>query len=132
MPAQGPNWSELAICQGLSAAEIDAVFAGAPKLHLTDGETLFGEGDAGDALYLILEGKIEVSKVDGGGRAQRLATVESGHVLGEMSLISENVNRSASAKAMGNATVLKVAVEPFRKLLAQNNVPALKLVHNLA
>ncbi|MBW2622599.1 MAG: cyclic nucleotide-binding domain-containing protein, partial [Deltaproteobacteria bacterium] len=64
-----------------------------------DGDTIFEEGNAGDWIYTILSGEVEVYKMVGGKKVVIDLLIE-GDILGEVSFIDKK-NRSASAKARG-------------------------------
>jgi CRP-like cAMP-binding protein len=51
------------------------------------GAEIIREGDGGDFMLMLLEGRIEVHKRDRWNTPQLLASVESGRTLGEMSMI---------------------------------------------
>src|SRR3989337_3026762 len=51
------------------------------------GAEVIREGDGGDFMLMLLEGRIEVHKRDRWNTQQLLAAVESGRTLGEMSMI---------------------------------------------
>jgi CRP/FNR family cyclic AMP-dependent transcriptional regulator len=51
------------------------------------GAEIIREGDGGDFMLMLLEGRIEVHKRDRWNTQQLLAAVESGRTLGEMSMI---------------------------------------------
>src|SRR4051812_26468554 len=51
------------------------------------GTEIIREGEAGDFMLMILEGKVEVRKRDREKRPQLVATVDAGKTLGEMSMI---------------------------------------------
>ena len=51
------------------------------------GAEIIHEGDAGDFMLLVIEGSIEILKLDPRGLPQRLAVAGPGKTLGEMSLI---------------------------------------------
>ena len=118
---------KLAICQGLTATELAPLDAIAVESTLKKGTRLFGEGEAGDALYVVLSGVVEITKKD-----QLLASLEAGAAVGEMSLIVEGEKRSANAYAQSDVTLIKLPAAGFQKLLAHNDPGALKVVHNLA
>jgi CRP/FNR family transcriptional regulator len=73
------------------------------KLQFTDGQVILKEGSFGDALYLILAGKVEVSKVIDGKKAI-VACLSAGSVLGELSFIDKKP-RPASAIAVGDVEI---------------------------
>src|SRR5689334_4968306 len=85
---------QIPICKGLSAAEAKAVFDIAEELSVARGTHVFEEGDPGDGVYVLLEGAAEIVKQE-----QTLAKLSDGSVIGEMSLISGNAARSATAVA---------------------------------
>jgi len=78
------------------------------------GETLFREGDASDAMYVIKSGRIAITKAKGTGEII-LAEKKAGEMLGEMAFF-DNKPRSAGAKAAQDAEVIML---PFSALLAQ-------------
>lgn len=118
---------KLAICQGLSAAELPNLEQIAVESQQKKGSKLFDEGEPGDALYVVLEGKVDITR-----KAQLLATLEAGSAVGEMSLVVDGEVRSATAVAASDVKLLKLPAAGFRQLLAKNDPGALKLVHNLA
>lgn len=114
------------MCNGLSAANVEELVAISEEKAARKGETLFREGELGDSVLVVLEGKVLVTK-----REATLATLEAGSVLGEMSLLGGDV-RSATAAATTDLKYLAIANGAFQKLLAKENLAALKVVHNLA
>ena len=80
-----------------------------PDRHLDDGETLCAEGAMEDKMYILLSGKLEISKMK-----KRIDIAGPGEYLGEMSLI-DSQSRSASVKAMGETLVMEIDKETFEK-----------------
>ena len=120
------------LCRGLSESEIRTVHALAEEHPLAAGTALFAEGDAGDAVYLVLEGEVAIEKRDGAGQARALATLGVGALLGEMTLVQPGTTRSASARATGSTRLLRISSPRFQGLLQQDAVAALKVVRNVA
>ena len=75
------------------------------------GQTVFHEGDMGDALYVVVRGKIGI---ESGG--ERLATLGPGEAFGEMAVLDE-VPRSGSAVVEEEAEVLRIGSEEFYEIL---------------
>ncbi|HEX4621924.1 MAG TPA: cyclic nucleotide-binding domain-containing protein [Myxococcaceae bacterium] len=123
---------QIPIFRGLTEQEATSIIEMAEETSVKKGDTLFKEGEAGDALYVVLEGSVHVLKKDRAGTEQELAKMGDGSVLGEMSLVAGSANRSASAVALSDVKLLRVSSQRFSKLLAANEVGALKVVHNLA
>jgi CRP-like cAMP-binding protein len=53
----------------------------------TDGMEVIREGDGGDFMLILVEGRVEVRKQDRWNTPQLIAAIEPGRVLGEMSMI---------------------------------------------
>ena len=80
-------------------------------LLLGKGETLFEQGDRGDALYVVAEGEVLV--LINGVEVNRLGV---GECLGEMALL-DGQPRSATVTAATDASLLLVTAVGFQKLL---------------
>ncbi|MDQ3928531.1 MAG: cyclic nucleotide-binding domain-containing protein, partial [Chloroflexota bacterium] len=76
------------------------------------------EGTPGDALYIIIDGEMEVIKRSGKQNLV-LGVRKTGDVLGEMSLIEE-VPRMATVRALRDSQVLGISQNGFHQLLAGN------------
>jgi CRP-like cAMP-binding protein len=121
---------EMALCRGLSGAELDAIAAIVETKEVAAGRELFREGDPGDGLFLVVAGEIDVIKR--GPRGDRsLARMGAGGVLGEMSLITADV-RSATGRATVDSRVLRLPVQRFRTLLDGGSPAALKIAAAIA
>lgn len=83
--------------------------------HATDTQ-LFAHGDPGDCLYLILEGKIRISRNVPGMGEEALAVLGPGDVFGEMCLFDE-APRSADARVHEACRLLALSKERFTDLL---------------
>ncbi|QDI76403.1 Crp/Fnr family transcriptional regulator [Leisingera aquaemixtae] len=77
----------------------------ATEVRLRQGEVLFEQGDAGDALYAIAEGALEFSVLSASGRKLSLDMMRPGAVFGEITLFDP-----------GERTATAIAAEPSRVL----------------
>jgi len=84
------------------------------------GQTLFGEGDAADGAFLVLEGEIVLSA------KQQERRVGPGALIGETALVAE-VLRGATAKALGEASALRIPRATFRRVLGEFPDAAVKV-----
>jgi CRP-like cAMP-binding protein len=82
---------------------------------LAPGTTIIAEGEAGRGLYVVLNGEVDVSKVDGSDKVL-LATLRAGDVFGEISLLHEGPT-TATVTTGTNTTVLFLGREFFQKLI---------------
>jgi len=98
-----------------------------PTWRFKKGETIFQVGDPGQALYVVLSGKVKIFRESLEGKNKLLAYVHPGEVFGEMSLV-EDRPRSASALAVAPTSVLVLFRDTYLNLLKRFPL----LGHNLA
>jgi PPM family protein phosphatase len=87
-----------------------------------DGEAVIREGDKGDELFIVLEGKVLVSR---GGQA--LTQLGPGEFVGEMALI-RSVPRSATVTAVGEAELIAIRRGDFFEILRKEHEVAVKML----
>jgi CRP-like cAMP-binding protein len=117
--------------QRLSSLEINFLTSLSRERKLKPDEVLFREGEAGDAMYVVLEGRIRISKYIPGAGEEALAFVERGDYFGEMALI-DNQPRSAEARAHDDgAVVLAIPKNVVEGLLDMRKVASLRLLRIL-
>ncbi|MCJ7596707.1 MAG: TIGR02266 family protein [Desulfobacterales bacterium] len=68
-----------------------------------DGQIIIKEGSAGDWIYVVLSGNVEISRMIGGSKVV-MGRLEPGETFGEVGFIG-NVKRTATAKAVGKTTL---------------------------
>lgn len=97
---------------GLTDAQRSAAAASSTMVRVPAGAWLFREGDAGDALYVVRTGRLEVLRGD-----VVIRVLGAGAALGELALVTEG-DRSASVRARRETEVLRLGREDFASLLA--------------
>ncbi len=111
---------------GLTDAQLDRLVQGGEIVDLSAGETLIAEGDMADALYVVLDGELAVTK-----RADRseipLARVGPGSLQGEMAAF-EGGRRLATVRATTSAEVLRIPIGAVRDLLDAGPDVALAII----
>ena len=98
--------------------------------HLRPGQTLFSEGQAGDAWFVVYEGEVDVSTATAVGE-ETIDHLGARACFGEMAIL-DGSPRSATVRASADATVLRFPREAFRHLLEDGNLAAYKLVLQMA
>ena len=86
------------------------------EVELSPGEQLFAAGDPGDALYIVVDGEVDVLTDDG----ILLERLTSGACLGEIALLDGGV-RSAGAKAKGAANLKRLDRDSFKRVLPSSS-----------
>jgi CRP-like cAMP-binding protein len=80
------------------------------------GAFVFREGDPGNAMYVVLSGKVRISKTVEGVGEEALAILEPGAFFGEMALLDE-APRSADARAHATCILAELRREELEQLL---------------
>lgn len=96
------------------------------EISLAPSEILFNEDDLENAMYLILEGELDVYK-----GPKQIAVLGPGQYLGEMSLI-ESKARSASARAEKQTLLMEINEEHFHTYLASEPQALLSIMRTLS
>jgi len=107
---------KLSIFAGLSEPEIDLVASCGKQLEFQEKDIIFQEGDQGRALFVVLEGAIQISTVVLEDLEKPIVTLSKGGVFGEVSLIDQNP-REVRATAMTASTLLQINAEDFENVL---------------
>ncbi|HYL05458.1 MAG TPA: cyclic nucleotide-binding domain-containing protein [Thermoanaerobaculia bacterium] len=117
--------------QGLSRRELMTLATFSKEERFAAGASLFQEGDEGNEMYVVLEGKVMISKFIPGAGEEALAILDRGDFFGEMSLI-DGEPRSADARAYGGPlTVLSLDQATVREILAMDPHAALEFMQLL-
>lgn len=93
------------------------------------GEIIFSEGEIGEHVYLIQNGKVRVFKLIS-DQERTLAILGPGDFLGEMAII-EKKPRSASAEALEESKMLVLDQNTFEELIKSNGEIALRIIKRL-
>jgi CRP/FNR family transcriptional regulator, cyclic AMP receptor protein len=117
--------------RGLSAGEMKLLATFSSEERIRDGSMVFREGEAGDKLYIVLDGRVRISKFIPGVGEEALAVLDRGDFFGEMALIDDKV-RSADAKAHdGDATVLSIDRATLNEILSMDPHASLQFLNLL-
>ncbi|MGD0676620.1 MAG: cyclic nucleotide-binding domain-containing protein [Polyangiaceae bacterium] len=106
----------------LTERELLRVMQAVQVREFRDGELVIREGDRGDELFIVLEGKVRVSRGD-----QTLLELGQGEHVGEMALI-RSVPRSASVTAVGAAELIAIRRADFFEILRKEHEVAVKML----
>jgi CRP-like cAMP-binding protein len=97
----------------IAGEELSSIARIADQVDVEPNQLVFKEGDEGDAMYLIVGGKVKVHAGD-----HVFAELGERQVFGEMSLLDAEP-RSASITALTDLTLLKIARDDFTEILAE-------------
>ena len=92
-------------------------------------EVIFREGDAGDGLYIVIDGNVRISKHTASGE-EALAVLEANAFFGEMALVDFST-RAANAVANVPTETFFIPLKELRALIEAQHGIALKVLFAL-
>ncbi|CAB4623651.1 unannotated protein [freshwater metagenome] len=108
-----------------------ALRASLVERNVVKGEVLFAEGEPGDRMYVIVEGKVKLGQTSVDGRESLLAVLGPAEMFGELSLFDPGPRR-LTATALTDAIVLGLGNDQLRPWLAGRPEVAAALLQALA
>jgi CRP-like cAMP-binding protein len=95
------------------------------------GHVVFHEGDPGDRLFVVMAGKVKISRSAADGRENLLAVLGTAEMFGELSLFDPGP-RTASVSAITDSTLASLDHDDLRPLLSERPGVAVELLQALA
>jgi CRP-like cAMP-binding protein len=123
VPEDGPFESlldllrQVSLFDGLLPVHLQRIAFLVQEVTYGSGEAVFRHGDEGDGLYLILEGAVRISRTVSGMGEEALAVLRPGMYFGEMSIVEDDVPRSADAIAHEKSRLLRLPKDDLRDLM---------------
>jgi CRP-like cAMP-binding protein len=102
--------------QTLSLEQVRNIARVAERRELQGGEVVFTEGSGGDEMFVVLSGRVRISKKVPGVGEEALAILEPGAYFGEMAMIDESA-RSADALAHTACALAVIKREALDQLM---------------
>ena len=94
------------------------------------GKVLFRQGDRGDAAYLIIDGEADIL-IDTPSGPLTVATLGANDIVGEMAILGD-VPRTATVQAKGRLVALRIAKDPFMRMVREFPNMAVSIMRELA
>ena len=88
-------------------------------LTLRSGETLYDAGDEADSVYILLTGRLLVTNKKADGREEVLSTVLGGEIIGEVALLTEQV-QAETVYATRDSDLVRLSKRCLGKMLERN------------
>ena len=114
----------------LQPKELRVVDALLHERHYLDGEVIFDQDEEGQALYIVLSGKVLICR-QGEPETGRIAEVAEGSMFGELALL-DGSPRSAQARADGDCKLAALSRADFKGLVETHALIASKIAIQLA
>lgn len=123
--------ADVSLFAGLPGHVLDDLARESRPRRYAAGQVLWNEGDPGDALLVLEDGQLRISRVTGAGVEVVLAVVEAPAALGELALL-DGAPRDASVVAQRPVEVRFIARSAFLALLRREPAVVEGLLHTLA
>ena len=115
----------------LDEAAAVSLRASMDSVKIAKGSILFKEGDEGEHLYVIIDGKLKLGTSSGDGRENLLSILGPGEMFGELSLFDPGP-RTSTATAVTDAKLLSLGHEKVIPWLKQHPEVSLQLLTRLS
>src|SRR5262245_43231639 len=115
----------------LTSDDVRQLLPACDELTLSAGQTVFEAGTAERALYVVLEGTVEVDVEPPRAQERVVAELGPGSVFGESSFFHASPH-SGTVKARTDVRLLRLNREAFDTLLQGGNMAALRIAANAA
>ena len=118
---------------GLTDDQVGRILELARPQVFAEGATIVEEDQKGSSCYFITSGRvdIEIRPPFAGARMQKIATIKSGEVFGELSLV-DGFLRSATARAIEPTEVMAFENTAMEKLMEQDPRIGYRVMKNIA
>lgn len=103
----------------LGDAELAKVARLLKEVKVAENDVIFDQGGPGDALYIVLQGRVRIATTDHFGRERVLAFYGPGEFFGDMAVLT-GAPRSATASASTPVRLLQLRKEEFDLLVTTN------------
>ncbi|MEY4498779.1 MAG: hypothetical protein RJA40_884 [Actinomycetota bacterium] len=131
MPQEDEVVRRAPLFTALDDAAAASLRASMDTVKIAKGSILFKEGDDGEHLYVIIEGKLKLGTSSGDGRENLLSILGPGEMFGELSLFDPGP-RTSTATAVTDSKLLSLGHEKVIPWLKQNPEVSLQLLTRLS
>jgi len=104
------------VFKGIPDSDLAVIAQNTAFLKVDKGSYIFYRGDPSDGVYFVATGSVQIIINSDDNREIIVYSVEEGGVIGELSIF-ENHHRSATAVALSESKLFKIANEKFVKII---------------
>ena len=130
-PVQQLNLNQIPLFADLNQQEVGDVLRICERTTYAENAVICHQGEPGDSMYIIAEGKVAVRIQGPDGKPIDVATLMPGEILGELALIDEQP-RSASVVAVDKVRAYKLDRAKFVMLREQLHPAAYKVLKRIS
>jgi signal transduction histidine kinase len=116
---------------GISQLEIDELVTRSQVKNYPPKTILCHEGKSEDKFYILLDGKVDVTKTINNAEERQLKELEAGDFFGEMAIL-HNAPRAATVISSSHVTVLEIDKENFDRVIQRSSTISAAMVREIS
>ena len=137
MPNANPKHLEALLLQqlpqllgDLEPAAVELLLTHLEWVEIAGGQPLMTQGEPGDAMYLLVSGRLRTYIDDGVGGQRAVREISRGQIVGEMSLYTDEP-RSATLVAIRDSVLVRLGKEAFKRLISISGQVSIALTRQI-
>ncbi len=119
------------VFEPLSPEELEEIGRRAPDVFLDEGKVFVAPWDAGERLFVLKRGRVQVYEVTPEGEEITLSVVEGGNMFGQMALTGQELS-GVYARAMVPSVICSLTRRDLEQIILNHPEVGLRLVRHLS
>ena len=116
----------------LTDAELGIIAQKVVRENYPKGTAIFKDGEPTKGIYLLKNGKVEISKNTPDGWKQPLAILTENHIFGELAIIEDKKTHGADATAIETTEVFMIKTDDFKAFEKTDAIMMYKVMRTIA
>lgn len=122
---------QAALFRGVAGPDVDALCRRFEFARAVAGDTIYAQGELGHGLYVLVSGKVKLTRATNDGRHHLVAVLGPGEQFGELAVFDPGPH-TAAAVTLTDVVVARVPARAVREWVAARPYIAERLLHVLA
>jgi CRP-like cAMP-binding protein len=123
--------SEIVIFQDLTDQEMEEMDRSTTMSTCEPGRVFYGPDEAGEALFLLKKGRVQLYRLSPEGKKLVVAVLEKGAIFGEMSLVGQGMHNTF-AESIDECTLCVMSRMDVERIVEEKPQVALRFLESMA
>ena len=124
--------SEVALFDGLSEADMQAIGHATTMTHCVRGQQILSPDDPPDRIHIVKRGRVRVYRLSADGKQLTLDIHEKGTILGDMTMLGQDRLPEAYAEALDEAVICTISPDELRRLIERYPTIGVNIIRHLS